>query len=43
MVFDDEALKSLVVSALRLHPSLVVCLKFVECNAFGLPTITKQS
>ena len=39
MVFDDEAL----VSRYGLHPSLVVCLKFVGLNAFGLPTIIKQS
>ena len=40
MVFDDEALNS---SGYGLLTSLVICLKFVGGNAFGLPTTTKQS
>ena len=40
MVFEDEALNS---SRYGLPPSLIICLKFVGGNAFGLSTINKQS
>ena len=42
MVFDNEALKSNV-SRYGLLPSLVICLQFVEGNAFGVSTTIKQS
>ena len=41
MVLDNESLKSLVVTACFLL-WFNICLKFIEGNAFGLPTTIKQ-